>query len=645
MKPIVNILFASDDTFSSYLSVSIQSIIDNSSAKNHYNIFVFDNHISDKNKDLIKTMNTSNVEIIFIDAADLISKCYHFISDARISVTTYLRLFAARILNIDKVLYLDCDLIVLDDIAHLYQIDLGENVVGAVLDNGIYDWFTKPSYCEHMENLGMKNFKNYFNAGVLLMNLQKIREENLEEKFLKTAQKNTHCLMDQNVLNAVLENRVLYLNNRFNYQVCKDIYQYEEISDTDILNKVTIIHYCGKDKPLNTSTYHDAFFWKYALRTPEKLFYAQKNRHHQIETVKISSTTKELFSQLSNQYNEYSEMTLSEQQFLAELLLQKKPQKALEIGVAGGSSSVILLKALSTLPNKQLISADYLTYFYKDPDKKVGFIVDEYPELKKNWQLFSGGLISDFIEEIKEGIDFCFIDTAHRSPGELLDFILIFPFLKENALVVIHDTNLHTWDNSPLCTVNNMLISALSGKKLHQDSFEKTFYHQTEKKEMTTPFSNISAVILDNSQADRLWDIFNLLTQKWHYIPTEKDTISIITLLRKYYHDSYAKLFEDILNYQIERFQKNQNKLPTPPLEIEPSTQEIKENVFLIDEIKNFDEHIQIVMKYQSVKWKYFKYKLLSKIPFLPHKKKIKKRYKEIKNTYKKWKNIIRKIN
>ena len=73
--------------------------------------------------------------------------------------------------------------------------------------------------------------------------------------------------------------------------------------------------------------------------------------------------------------------------------------------------------------------------------KETGFIVKEkFPELINKWEINTGGLTCEFIEKIGNNIDLVYIDTVHVTPGEMLNWLEILPFLKEEAFVVLHDT-------------------------------------------------------------------------------------------------------------------------------------------------------------------------------------------------------------
>lgn len=295
----------------------------------------------------------------------------------------------------------------------------------------------------------------------------------------------------------------------------------------------------------------------------------------------ISSETKKLIARLNPIYNSFSEMTPSEQEFLTDIVRQYKPKKLLELGIASGSSSVLLLNAIKDIPDSHLTSIDYSTPYYRDKTKNSGFVVDEYPDLKQKWTLYTGGMASEFMEKVGGDIDFCFIDTMHSLPGEVIDFLLVLPYLKPNAVIVFHDTNLQTWGNWPQCTSNNMLVSAISGEKIVPETFENVFFHNTLKKDFQMYFPNITGIILDGTQNEKIWDIFNLLTQKWKYMLKSEDIKSVRMSLQKHYSDFYVQMFDNILNYQM-NIAKNERTLQDI----------IKENKELID--RKLQDGVQI---------------------------------------------------
>ena len=127
-------------------------------------------------------------------------------------------------------------------------------------------------------------------------------------------------------------------------------------------------------------------------------------------------------------------MWANQREFLNGVVRKFKPKKILEIGVKKGGSSIVILNAIKDFKNSHLYSIDL------DSDEIIGKCVREYfPELMNKWTLFKGNIATEFIEQIGNDIDMVFIDSAHFEPGEILDFIIILPFLKENAIAIFHD--------------------------------------------------------------------------------------------------------------------------------------------------------------------------------------------------------------
>ena len=130
--------------------------------------------------------------------------------------------------------------------------------------------------------------------------------------------------------------------------------------------------------------------------------------------------------------------------FLNGLIRKYKPKNCLEIGVAFGGSSILILNAIKDIPNSSLVSLDLNTQLFYDQTKKTGYRVNQYfPELTKNWKLLTGEQPHKFLIKLNRKFDFVFLDTAHRAPGELINFIELLPFLEENAIFVLHDLLWH----------------------------------------------------------------------------------------------------------------------------------------------------------------------------------------------------------
>lgn len=139
----------------------------------------------------------------------------------------------------------------------------------------------------------------------------------------------------------------------------------------------------------------------------------------------------------------HSLMTETESYFLNGIIRYYKPKKVLEIGVASGTSSAVILNAIKDIEGAKLYSVDLSQRHYTMKNKQTGFAVEEFfPELSNlnKWELKTGKLVHEFIDEIGDGIDLCLIDTIHERPGEILDYLMVLPYLSPNCVVVSGNT-------------------------------------------------------------------------------------------------------------------------------------------------------------------------------------------------------------
>lgn len=183
----------------------------------------------------------------------------------------------------DKVLYLDSDLIILDDISKLYNVDIGDAYVGAVVDvdfAGCYNGVDPERKKYFSKNLKMDSPFHYFNSGVLLMNLVQFRENFTSKQILDIAESKEWLFPDQDVLNILCENHVYYLDMAWNVMMnwkdsssCRietarkapyNMYQ----NYIESRKNVKIAHFAGFQKPWNVPDCDFAnHFWKFARNT------------------------------------------------------------------------------------------------------------------------------------------------------------------------------------------------------------------------------------------------------------------------------------------------------------------------------------------------------------------------------------------
>lgn len=234
-------------------------------------------------------------------------------------------------------------------------------------------------------------------------------------------------------------------------------------------------------------------------------------------------------------------LTGNEANFLNGLVRKYKPKNCLEVGVAQGGSSIIILNAIKDIQNSILVSLDLNNDVYNDPTKKTGYRVKEYfPELAKNWKLFTGDQPHKFLDQLNMKFDFAFLDTAHLTPGELINFIEILPFLNEKSLFVIHDITIHFAGKKILYPSNIVLYPSIYGNKILLRANDGSI-------------NNMGAAFLYSNQETHYLDYFLLLLNFWEYMPSDNQINDLRIFIKKYYkQDIYLKIFEQaVINNRI----------------------------------------------------------------------------------------------
>lgn len=215
-KTIIPIFFATDDNYIPFLCVSLKSLVKNSSINNQYKVFVLNTGLSENSLKRIKAFASSNIEINSVNIEDKIKDFSNKLHTRDYySKSTYYRLFIPTMFpQYDKALYLDSDIVILSDIANLYNINIGKNMVGAVPDESVQ---IVPEFYKYVENfLGIERI-NYFNAGILVMNLNEMRNQNFEEKFLNMLMTiKFNVAQDQDYLNVICKDKVKYISFSWN---------------------------------------------------------------------------------------------------------------------------------------------------------------------------------------------------------------------------------------------------------------------------------------------------------------------------------------------------------------------------------------------------------------------------------------------
>mgnify|MGYP004617443713 CR=1 FL=1 len=260
-KNKIPIFFAVDDEYIPFLAVALQSLIENSKKENYYLIKILYTNITEENQNKIKKYETENINIEFVCLSYYINKVKDKLyTRDYYSKTTYFRLFIPDLYpQFDKVLYLDSDIVILSDVADLYNEDMESNLLAAAPDDVIQTIEVFREYAEKV--VGVATYKNYFNAGILLMNLDELRKFKFQEKFLYLLETVKFSVaQDQDYLNRLCKGRVKLLENTWDRMpIGGDIINRDELH---------IIHYNLAFKPWHfEDILYKEYFWKYAQKT------------------------------------------------------------------------------------------------------------------------------------------------------------------------------------------------------------------------------------------------------------------------------------------------------------------------------------------------------------------------------------------
>jgi lipopolysaccharide biosynthesis glycosyltransferase len=190
------------------------------------------------------------------------------------STAMYFRLMLPNLLpHLDKILYLDTDIAVCDNLLDLYNMNIDESLLVGVLDAvNIYSIWRIYGYQRHV--LELERGK-YLNSGVLLMNLNKLREANLEQTWLELSKKEGLCYPDQDILNYTCKEEISFCSLRYNYclswekqfprMVAEKLITQEELAEAQ--SNPAIYHYITSDKPWLTDCRGAEVWWKFAEMT------------------------------------------------------------------------------------------------------------------------------------------------------------------------------------------------------------------------------------------------------------------------------------------------------------------------------------------------------------------------------------------
>ena len=257
----------------------VESVLRHGNPQRAYEFIVLSLDVTEQDlKPLKEEVESSSVRFKFLNLSSYSERINSLPTCEGFSKETFFRLVIPELLpSYDKVVYLDCDLVVMDDISTLYDVELGSKYAAACRDVGMAGFVGgyQPSEGDRLRNqLGMKNPYDYFNAGVMVWNLSQFRKEISVEDIFSFVIGNELRYNDQDVLNHFCDNKVVFLDMRWN-----TLFDSENIRVRDIapfapkelqeeykraLANPAIFHYAGPEKPWKKDVDGSYYFWREA---------------------------------------------------------------------------------------------------------------------------------------------------------------------------------------------------------------------------------------------------------------------------------------------------------------------------------------------------------------------------------------------
>ncbi|MDC7292854.1 class I SAM-dependent methyltransferase [Butyrivibrio sp. DSM 10294] len=235
---------------------------------------------------------------------------------------------------------------------------------------------------------------------------------------------------------------------------------------------------------------------------------------------------------------EMSEYDLS---FICGIIKKYRPQKCVEVGIAGGGTSAIILNAMyNYCENSEFHVVDKSKEYYHDRRKHSGFLgrqAYDFLSPKKDFKIkyveHLGNVLPSYLDEIGNNIDFVLLDTVHILPGEVLDFLAVLPYLHVGTIVVLHDVTLNSISYGKKNDVaTGVLFNSVVAEKYYEINSHDAM-------------PNIAAFKVTEDTMKYIMNVFGALCQTWSYLPSKKELDAYNAVINKYYgklYDYYAKI-------------------------------------------------------------------------------------------------------
>lgn len=256
-RQLVPVFFAADENYIPFLAVSLTSLKEHASKEKDYAVYILHAGIAEEKQAHLTRFSETHFTVEFVDVSEKLSKvCASLQLRDYYTSTTYYRVFIASMFpQYDKALYLDSDTLLLDDVANLFAVDVENELVAAIPDGAVQ---IIPPFQDYVKNALGIDPKKYFNAGILVMNLKKFREEDFYGRFSDLLVKYSFKVaQDQDYLNVLCKGKVRFLSDEWN-----------RMPLTAERDGAKLIHYNLTQKPWHYEDVpYSGIFWEYAKKT------------------------------------------------------------------------------------------------------------------------------------------------------------------------------------------------------------------------------------------------------------------------------------------------------------------------------------------------------------------------------------------
>lgn len=290
----VAICLACSEEYAPFASLVVRSLVEHSCKNKKYDILVLTTDITRNTQVILKSClsNCKNITLRFVYVNSYIDNM-SFFTWAHFTKNTYFRLLIPDIFSqYEKVLYLDSDVIICNDVMKLLEMDISSYYLGACLDTHVVSYCYQANRTDRTYNqkvLGLTDPYCYFQMGVVLFNISKINEDFPSGFLIGLTQKNTFKWLDQDLLNKVFAGKIKKISNKWNVMIANNLPLCDECFLPPLLRKEYmdarknpyIIHFIGKSMPcFRKKCDMSMYWWKIARLSPFYEYFLMELSYH-----------------------------------------------------------------------------------------------------------------------------------------------------------------------------------------------------------------------------------------------------------------------------------------------------------------------------------------------------------------------------